>query len=100
PDALRTVVKKAEQVKTTEITSQVVRKLHHAGHSVEKIYNGVARKVGSQQAKKLMAAFVDNLRRVPDKVGVSEVDRAFLIGKLGMRPETVRMLDPLRRPTN
>jgi hypothetical protein len=75
-----------------------VRKLHQAGHSVEKIYNGAASKVGSVQAKKAVAGFIEDMKKHPGKVAVSEKDRAFLIGKLGFKPETVRMLDPQRRP--
>jgi hypothetical protein len=82
------------------IQRDAVRKLHSAGHSLERIFEGAARKVGSVQARRLMADFVIDVKKRPGKTAVSEADRAFLIGKLGFRPEAVRLLDPNRRPTN
>jgi hypothetical protein len=40
------------------------------------------------------------MKKTPTKAGISESDRSFLVGKLGMKPESVRLLDPLRRPVN
>jgi hypothetical protein len=80
------------------VTAAKVRMLHQAGHSVERIYKSAAGKVGSVEAHRAVAGFVEDMRKRPGKVAVSENDRAFLIGKLGFRPEQVRMLDPQRRP--
>lgn len=90
--------KQADRDAEVVVTAAKVRTLHQAGHSVEKIYGSAARKVGSVAARKAVAGFVDDLRKRPGKVAVSEPDRAFLIGKLGFRPEQVRALDPQRRP--
>ena len=95
PDALRN---KQASVKEIVVSPAKVRTLHQAGHSIEKIYNGAASKVGSVQAKKAVAGFVEDMKKRPGKVAVSEQDRAFLVGKLGFKPESVRMLDPQRRP--
>jgi hypothetical protein len=95
PDAVRNAKPEPKEI---VVTASKVRKLHQAGHSVEKIYNGAASKVGSVQAKKAVAGFIEDMKKHPGKVAVSEKDRAFLIGKLGFKPETVRMLDPQRRP--
>jgi hypothetical protein len=95
PDAVRG--QQAEAKKVT-VTPAKVRMLHQAGHSVERIYSGAASKVGSVQAKKAVVGFVEDMKKRPGKVAVSEADRAFLIGKLGFKPEQVRMLDPQRRP--
>jgi hypothetical protein len=80
------------------VTAKKVRMLHQAGHSIKKIYNGAANKVGSVQAKKAVAGFIEEFKKNPGKIAVSEADRAFLVGKLGFKPEAVRMLDPQRRP--
>jgi hypothetical protein len=84
--------------KEVVITAAKVRTLHQAGHSVAKIYSASASKIGSVQAKKVIAAFVEDMKKRPGKIAVSEQDRAFLVGKLGFKPEQVRMLDPQRRP--
>jgi hypothetical protein len=89
---------KQAEAKEVVVTSAKVRTLHQAGHSVEKIYKGAASKVGSVQARKAVASFVEDMKKRPGKVAVSESDRAFLVGKLGFKPEQVRMLDPQRRP--
>lgn len=94
-DKVRGKQAEAEEV---SVTAAKVRKLHQAGHSVEKIYVGAARKVGSVEARKAVAGFVEGMKKVPGKIAVSASDRAFLIGKLGFKPEQVRMLDPQRRP--
>jgi hypothetical protein len=96
-DVARNMQKEAA---TVTIQRDAVRKLHSAGHSLERIFEGVARKVGSVQARKLMADFVIDVKKRPGKTAVNEKDRAFLIGKLGFKPEAVRLLDPNRRPTN
>jgi hypothetical protein len=96
-DVTRNLQKEAAVV---TIQRDAVRKLHSAGHSLQRIFEGVARKVGSVQARKLMADFVIDVKKRPGKTAVNESDRAFLIGKLGFKPEAVRMLDPNRRPTN
>lgn len=80
------------------VTASKVRTLHQAGHSVEKIYKGAASKVGSVAARKVVATFVEDMKKRPGKIAVSEQDRAFLVGKLGFKPEQVRLLDPQRRP--
>ena len=80
------------------VTASKVRTLHQAGHSIAKIYNGAANKVGSVEARKAVAGFIEEMKKHPGKVAVSESDRAFLVGKLGFKPESVRMLDPQRRP--
>src|SRR5271170_1215939 len=89
--------KQAEE-KEVVVTAAKVRALHQAGHSVAKIYTGAASKVGSVEARKAVAGFVEGMKKTPGKIAVSEQDRAFLIGKLGFKPEAVRMLDPQRRP--
>jgi len=96
-DVARNLQKEAA---TVTIQRDAVRKLHSAGHSLERIFEGVARKVGSVQARKLMADFVIDVKKRPGKTAVNEKDRAFLIGKLGFKPDAVRLLDPNRRPTN
>lgn len=96
-DVARNMQKEAA---TVTIQRDAVRKLHSAGHSLERIFEGVARKVGSVQARKLMADFVIDVKKRPGKTAVNEKDRAFLIGKLGFKPDAVRLLDPNRRPTN
>jgi hypothetical protein len=80
------------------VTAANVRTLHQAGHSVARIYKGAASKVGSVEARRAVAGFVEDMKKRPGKIAVSEQDRAFLVGKLGFRPEQVRMLDPQRRP--
>lgn len=97
PDVIRNSKQAAPEV---EFTMSRARTLHQAGHSVEKIFNGAAAKVGSLQARKVIAEYVVNLKRNPGKIAVSEKDRAFLIGKLSFKPEVFRTLEPLRRPTN
>ena len=87
----------AEEKEIT-ITSAKVRTLHQAGHSVEKIYIGVANKVGSVQAKRIIAGFIEDIKKQPGKLPVNASDRAFLEGKLGFKPEQIRMLNPDRRP--
>jgi hypothetical protein len=87
-----------EDVKEANITVAKVRTLHQAGHSVEKIFNGVASKIGSVQAKKVIAGFIEDMKKQPGKLPVSAADRSFLEGKLGFRPEQIRMLNPDRRP--
>lgn len=89
--------KQAEAAEVT-ITPAKVRALHQAGHSVQKIYNAAAAKVGSLQAKKLIVAFVEGMKKTPGKLPVNASDRAFLEGKLSFKPEQIRMLDPQRRP--
>ena len=95
PDSIRNGKTASAEV---SVTAEKVRSLHQAGHSIQKIYNGAASKVGSVQAKKVVAAFVEDMKKRPGKIAVSEQDRAFLVGKLGFKPESVRMLDPQRRP--
>jgi len=97
PEAVRSQRKEA---KVTIVNADVVRKLHCAGHSLEKIFKGASVKVGSVQAKRAMTDFVAAMKKTPTKAGISESDRSFLVGKLGMKPESVRLLDPLRRPVN
>lgn len=87
-----------EKTSSIVITAAKVRKLHQAGHSVSKIYARAASKVGSVEARKAVAGFVEDMKKRPGKTAVSESDRAFLVGKLGFKPEAVRMLDPQRRP--
>jgi hypothetical protein len=87
-----------EDVKEANITVAKVRTLHQAGHSVEKIYSGVASKIGSVQAKKVIAGFIEDMKKQPGKLPVSAADRSFLEGKLGFKPRAVRMLNPDRRP--
>ena len=89
---------KQEQGDELTITAKHVRALHQAGHSVQKIYNGVANKVGSVQAKKIVAGFIEDFKKNPGKLPVNASDRAFLEGKLGFKPEQIRMLNPDRRP--
>jgi hypothetical protein len=84
--------------KTVEITPRKVRALHQAGHSIERIYKGAASKIGSVQARKVMAGYVEDFKKNPGKVAFNESERAFLVGKLGFKPEQVRMLNPDRRP--
>lgn len=86
------------EVKEVNITPAKVRALHQAGHSVQKIYSGVASKIGSVQAKKVIAGFIEDFKKNPGKLPVSASDRSFLEGKLGFRPEQIRMLNPDRRP--
>lgn len=95
PDAVRGM---QAEVKEVNITAAKVRKLHQAGHSVQKIYNGVASKIGSLQAKKIIAGFIAEFKKTPGKLAVSAADRSFLEGKLGFKPEQIRMLNPNRRP--
>jgi hypothetical protein len=87
-----------EEPKEVTITAAKVRTLHQAGHSVAKIYKSAAGKCGSVEARKAVAGFVEDMKKRPGKIAVSESDRAFLVGKLGFKPEQVRMLDPQRRP--
>jgi hypothetical protein len=89
---------KQAEAKEVTITAAKVRTLHQAGHSVAKIYKSAASKVGSVEARKAVAGFVEDMKKRPGKIAVSESDRAFLVGKLGFKPEQVRMLDPQRRP--
>lgn len=90
--------KQADSEPEIVITAAKVRMLHQAGHSVTKIYKSAANKVGSVEARKAVAGFVEDMKKRPGKIAVSESDRAFLVGKLGFKPEQVRMLDPQRRP--
>ena len=97
PDATRTLQKEAgEKV----IQKGVFRVLHEKGHSVEGIYKAAAAKFGSVQARRAAADFIERLKKFPSRRSVSESDRAFLVGKLGFRPEAVRLLDPRRRPVD
>jgi hypothetical protein len=89
---------KQAETKEVTVTAAKVRTLHQAGHSVAKIYKSAANKVGSVEARKAVAGFVEDMKKRPGKIAVSESDRAFLVGKLGFKPEQVRMLDPQRRP--
>lgn len=84
--------------KTVEITPRKVRTLHQAGHSIERIYKGAASKIGSVQARKVVAGYVEDFKKNPGKIAFNESERAFLVGKLGFKPEQVRMLNPDRRP--
>jgi hypothetical protein len=95
PDAIRNSKTASAEV---VVTPKKIRTLHQAGHSIEKIYNGAASKVGSVQAKKAVAGYVEDFKKNPGKVAFAEADRAFLVGKLGFKPEAVRILDPARRP--
>ena len=90
--------KQADNEAEIVVTAAKVRMLHQAGHSVAKIYRGAASKVGSVEARKAVVGFVNDMKKRPGKIAVSESDRAFLVGKLGFQPEQVRMLDPQRRP--
>jgi hypothetical protein len=89
---------KQAEAKEVTVTAAKVRILHQAGHSVAKIYKSAAGKVGSVEARKAVAGFIEGMKKKPGKIAVSESDRAFLVGKLGFKPEQVRMLDPQRRP--
>lgn len=95
PDAIRNGKTASAEV---TVTPKKIRALHQAGHSIEKIYNGAASKVGSVQAKKAVAGYVEEFKKNPGKIAFAETDRAFLIGKLGFKPEAVRILNPDRRP--
>ena len=95
PDAVRGQKTASEAT----IAPDAFRRLHQAGHSVERIFTGAAAKYGTVQAKRAAAAFIEGMKRAPGRRAVSEADRAFLVGKLGFRPESVRLLDPQRRPT-
>ncbi len=81
----------AEAVRATQpaakkivFTANEVEKLHGAGHAIEKIYQGAARKVGSLVAKKAVWDFIESIKKKPIKVALSQIDCTFLKNKLGV----------------
>jgi hypothetical protein len=85
---------------TVVLTAAKVRTLHQKGHSLEKIFQSAAAKVGSLEAKKVVVAYVASLRKLPARVTVNASDRSFLVGKLSVNPEALRTLESVRRPTD
>lgn len=77
--------KVAAKEKQIEVTAGTVEALHKKGHSIEKIYNAAARKVGSVQAGAAVKTFIANLKRNGTKVALSQIDCSFLKQKLGVQ---------------
>ena len=79
-DAVRT----QKTASAAVFNSDVVEKLHGAGHSIEKIFKGGANKVGSVQAKKAVIDFVNSIKNKPIKIALSQIDCTFLKNKLAV----------------
>jgi hypothetical protein len=81
PATIRETKKTANYIFTTD----TVGKLHDNGHSLEKIFKAASAKVGTPHAKKVVKAFVDNLKNTKHKVVLSQLDCTFLKRKLGVQ---------------
>ncbi len=68
-----------------EITASDIEKLHVAGNTLEKIYNFVAKKVGSAKAGHAVREFVASLKSHNTKIALSQIDCTFLKGKLAVQ---------------
>lgn len=77
--------KVAAKEKQLEINASTIETLHKKGHSIEKIYNAAARKVGSVQAGAAVKTFIAGLKRNGTKIALSQIDCTFLKQKLGVQ---------------
>lgn len=66
-------------------TANTVSALHKKGHSIEKIYNAAAKKIGSVQAGAAVKAFIAGLKTNGTKIALSQIDCSFLKQKLGVQ---------------
>ena len=85
----------AAETKEVVVTAGKVRKLHQAGHSVEKIYKSAANKVGSVEARKAVAGYIADYLKTPGKIAFGDADRAFLV-RLGFKEADVNKLQVRR----
>ncbi len=67
------------------LTASTIGALHKKGHSIEKIYNAAARKVGSVEAGNAVKQFIASLKRNGTKIALSQIDCSFLKQKLGVQ---------------
>jgi hypothetical protein len=65
--------------------ASTVEALHKKGHTIEKIYNAAARKIGSVQAGDAVKQFIAGLKKNSTKIALSQIDCRFLKQKLGVQ---------------
>lgn len=66
-------------------TASTVENLHKKGHSIEKIYNAAAQKIGSARAGEAVKQFIAGLKHNGTKIALSQIDCSFLKQKLGVQ---------------
>jgi hypothetical protein len=81
------------------ITAAEIRKVHQKGHSLEKIYKAVAAKIGTPEAKRIVAQYLASLKKVPGRIQVTASDRSFL-ERVGFKAEALRTLEQVRPPVD
>lgn len=88
-----------KEAAVVEITPAKIRALHQKGHSIERIFKAAANKIGTVEAKRAVATYLANLKRVPGRIQVNASDKSFLI-RVGFKAEALRTLESVRRPAD
>jgi hypothetical protein len=91
----------AQQKESAEaaITAADVRLMHQKGHSIERIFAVAAKKMGTPEAKRVVAQYLAKLKRVPGRIQVNASDQSFL-ARVGFKPEALRTLEQVRPPAD